>query len=279
MDLSIHVPCTCIIDDEPTVFAPSSTIDLQMSSKYRIIEGKNREITFDKIIVRNIKITVSGVDLTIDRCACKDVLKIYVCKGSCVWLKNFFDIFPEMILMSEGHIKQFNYDGRYVVNKLTIGMNPDYVNNSSITGFQVVSRLDIKYQYNGLIQGYHESMCEIKKPDITCVGKCAKLSVKPISHNEQMKILQARTTDSYEILVNINEPKSDIVSICTHCSEIRPCFKLCKCGHILCNICIKHKHLENGLNLTPPYFICPINVCQKKVLGIEYLDEDDAYSL
>lgn len=281
MNVYISVPCVCIIDNEPAILRSGKKEKLNIvmgDDRYDIIEGTNSEISFDKIIVKRIVIDAPGVDLTLDRHSCHDILKIHVCKGSCVWLKNFFDVFPEMILSSEGHIRQLHYDGRYIVENLTIKMNPDYANNSSVIGFQVVKKLDIKYQYNGLIQGYCEIGCEIKKPDVVCTGKCSKMSIKTIGTAEQSKILSSRGTDSYRILVNITMPNPHIVSICGSCSEILPCYKLSQCEHILCHKCIRTQHNENGSNMIPPYFNCPIYHCQKKVMELQYLDDSDAHS-
>lgn len=279
MDLYINTPCRCIIDDEPNVIGEKAgKVEVEINdNKIHIISGINRELTFDKIILKSVEITVKGVNLTIDRSICHKMLKISVCKGSSVWMKNFFDVFPKMIFHSEGCIQPFNYDGRYIVGNLTICMNPDYSNDSSVIGFQVVDRLDIKYQYNGSIHGYYEKMCEVIKPDIVCTGKCARLNIKPISQSEQLKILRSRSTDSYKILANINK-RNDIASICATCSEIKPCFKLNRCGHIICNTCIKLEHLNSGSNITPPYFICPVYHCQKKVMEISYLDDSDIVS-
>lgn len=279
MDLSIHIPCTCIIDDDPVVLANKiGKVDVQVGRKCRVIEGKYKEVSFDKILLRSAKITVSGVELIIDRCACHEMLKIQVCKGSRVCLKNFFDIFPEMILESEGQIRQFNYDGRFIVGKLTIGMNPDYSNDSSIVGFQVVNKLDIKYQYNGIIQGHVETHCLVKRPDDVCMGKSSKINIKNISNAEQLKLTQSRSTHSYNILTNINDPDESVMSICAKCSEILPCFKLKKCDHIICNVCIKQEHINSGCNITSPYFNCPIAHCRKKVIEIAYIEESDIVS-
>jgi hypothetical protein len=180
-----------------------------------------------------------------------------------------------MSLYAEGQIGQFNYDGRFIVSKLTIGMNPDYTNDSMIVGFQVVDKLKIKYHYNGVIQGHVETSCVIQRPDEVCVGKASRLNIKNITLSEQNKITQSRSTDSYKILSNIDESDESIMSICAKCSEILPCFKLNKCSHIICNACIKQEHIEDGCNLTPPYFNCPITHCGKKIISISYLEESE----
>lgn len=280
MDLNISVPCKCIIDDEPNVLRQGTPEKLELiieNNEYRITQGNEDEITFDNITIASITITVKDVELILDRNACDGKLKISVCKGSYVWMKNFFDIFPEMILRSEGHIRQLNYDGRYMVGKLTIGMNPDYSNDSSIIGFQVVNKLNIKYHYNGLIQGYFEEGCVISKPDVVCMGKCSRILVRPITPSEQRKINKSRSSDSYKILVNITDPNKELVSICMKCADILPCFKS-NCQHILCNDCIVRAHTSQGSRLIPPYFKCPINHCQKKVNELSYLDKDDVDS-
>lgn len=269
-----------MIDNEPIVLAgKGNKVSLiRDGNDYAIVKGKKSELSFDKILLESVRIHTDKVELTIDRNACHQYLRIYVCKGSRIWLKNFFDIFPEMILESEGQIRQFNYDGRFIVSKLTIGMDPDYSNDSSIVGFQVVDKLKIKYQYNGIIHGHVEANCTIQRPDDVCMGKSAKINIKSITPSEQAKITQSRGTDSYKILTNINNPDESTMSMCAKCSEILPCFKLNNCGHILCNVCIKYEHIENGCSLIPPYFNCPNTYCRKKVMNLAYLEESDIVS-
>ena len=74
MDLSIHIPCTCIIDDEPVALAnKGSKIDVQVGTKCKVIDGKYKAVSFAKIMSRSVNLTVCDVELIIDRRACHEM--------------------------------------------------------------------------------------------------------------------------------------------------------------------------------------------------------------
>ena len=291
VDVIIDVPCTCILDNEPNVCAVRTTWGSSIEKKSRkygikwpdentcqITEEKNgsEELTFDAITVRSVIINAPGVDVTLDRVCCFKKLNLEVCADSCVWMKGFDDPFPKINAFCQGKITSIGFDENFVVERFIIHMDPDYVNKSSVEGFQVVNQLDIRWQYNGIISGYTERTCKIKKPHDECSGKSARIVLKPITKGKQRKINESRTTEAYRILLSrlLKNQSKDIREemnhgmMCVRCGEDSNEYWLSPCEHRMCYNCIIRTSDDANTHLKAPYFNCPQINCRKKVMNI-----------
>jgi len=292
VDVIIQVACTCILDSEPNVCDARTTWGSSVEKKERkyslnwvdpktcvISEGSENdveELTFDKLTIRSVIIDAPGVDVTLDRICCDKKLNLEVCPESCIWMKGFDDPFPKINAFCQGKITSIGFDEHFVVKDFIIHMDPDYVNRSSIEGFQVVNCLNIKWQYNGIISGYIEQTCEVKKPLEERLGRAARTVIKPITKGKQRKINESRSTEAYQILLSrLHRDKSkerdnemEHGMICVRCGEDSNEFWLSPCEHRMCYPCIIRTSDEAGTNLKAPYFNCPQINCRKKVMDI-----------
>lgn len=287
-DLIIKTACNCILDVEPNVCAYKSLlgnneINTHNISGYKlkkkdttlkVLPGNDDELSWDKTMINSVTITVPEVDVILDRCCCSRKLTLVVCRGSCIWLRGFDDLFPQIDCHCEGQITSIDSNGNFIVRKLNIYMNPDYYNQSLVEGFQVIDRLKIYYQYNGIISGYIEKNCQVTKPGSECLGKAAIIQLKPIPKNTQRRIDQARSSEAYKILseqiMNHDHepvPKRRNELGCVRCHNGRDIW-LSPCEHVLCYTCAVQLSQEYDSHLLPPFFCCPKIHCRKKVLDI-----------
>lgn len=298
MNFIISTPCTCILDKEPNVCDVSprwgSSIK-KADRKYRLVRKKKKgyyeivkgnedddeEIVWEKTMIKSVWIEVEGVDVTLDRRCCEDVLELHVCRGSCIWLQHFDDIFPEMNVFCEGKITSLDYGYPFIVKNLNIHMDPDYHNQSSVENFQVVEHLNIKYQYNGIISGVLEQTCDCVKPFDECKGKAAHITLRTLTKSQQRKLNEYRRSEGYIILTSqLNGNKKEPHTIysggqtCAKCDCLSNEYWLSPCQHRLCYDCIERLSTEQHTHFQPPYFVCPNINCRKNVMDIHQINYD-----
>lgn len=291
MNFIVSTPCTCILDKEPNVCDVSSkwNSSVQKSNRkyrlikkkkkgyYEIVEGRDNddeELVWKKTMIKSLWVEVEGVDVTLDRRCCEDKLELHVCRGSCIWLQNFDDIFPEMNIYCEGRVTSLDYGFPFTVKILNLHMGPDYNNHSSIENFLAVERLNIKYQYNGIISGTTEQDCVVVKPFDECRGKAAHISLKMLNKSQQRKLDEYRQNEAYSILTSYNPHSSDYSGgyTCVKCGIQSNDYWLSPCQHRLCYDCIDRLADENHGHLQPPYFTCPNINCRKNVMDIHRIN-------
>lgn len=280
MDFIVKHPCTCILDNEPNVCDinykdEKRSYKLKKNQKrYKIVKGSDSDLSWEKVLIKTIKVLVPDVNLTINRSSCKGELNIYVCAGSCVWLQGFDDVFPVINIHCEGKVTSMGYENNFVVGELTICMGPDYTNQSSVEGFQVVNKLVIPYQYNGIISGYSEQSCKIKYPRDECMGKCSRYFVSVIGKKKQREINAYRQSEGYHILTigyekNTNPMRHTNTTECINCNQKSTnLLWLSPCEHHICHDCLMEQYDSSNFHLKPPYFDCPNIVCRKEVMDL-----------
>lgn len=282
MEFIVKHPCTCILDNEPNVCDINYGIERDRSyrlkkskkkKKYVIMEGSESEISWKKQVIKTIRVLVPNVNLTISRSCCRDELNLYVCTGSCIWLQGFDDIFPQINIYCEGKVTSSKFDDNFVADEINIYMGPDYINQSIVEGFQAVSMLNILYQYNGIISGYIEQLCDVKYPHESCMGKISKYIINKIGKRRQREINNYRKSEGYNILTTRYEKAKPSPYIddteCIRCNETSDnLLWLSPCEHRLCYDCLMIQYDNTDSHLKPPYFDCPNIICRKNVMDI-----------
>lgn len=231
----------------------------------------DEELMLDLDLIHSVTIKSKNVEVILDRIVCSDRIYLSVCKESCIWLKNFDDVFPLIDIKCTGRVSSLD-SNPFIVRELHISMDPDYCGQSSVDGFQVVDLLHIHYQYNGQIIGRKEQNCQIRMPVDDCLGKSVINRLTKISTPMQKRFDESRCSDGYHILTkrlqslaveDTDSQSEENVYICRKCESYYIDVMLSPCQHKFCYVCIYELAEKYQSHLLAPYFNCP--TCYKDV--------------